>query len=97
MMAEFVDTHCHLNSETLYQKIGQVLKEARDAGVTLFIVPGYDLATSKLALEISHEYEEVYAAVGFHPTEIKNYGDAEYEWLEVAAKDPKVVAIGEIE
>ena len=92
----FVDTHCHLNSDALFVKMDQVLQEARAVGVELIIVPGFDLDTSKKAIAISHQYDGVYAAVGFHPTEIKNYGEDEYNWLEEAAKDPKVVAIGEI-
>ena len=92
----FVDTHCHLNHEDLYQNIDLVLKEAKDNGVELLIVPGYDLASSKKAIEIAHQYDGVYAAVGFHPTEIKNYTDAEYNWLAEAAIDEKVVGIGEI-
>ena len=92
----FVDTHCHLNSDALLDKRDQVLQEARDVGVELIIVPGFDLETSKKAIAISHQYEGVYAAVGFHPTEIKNYGEDEYNWLKDAVQDPKVVAVGEI-
>ena len=95
-MKGFVDTHCHLNNDTLYEKRELILQEAKDAGVDLIIVPGYDLATSKLAIELAHTYERVYAAIGFHPTEIRGYGDAEYNWLEEAARDAKVVGIGEI-
>lgn len=92
----FVDTHCHLNSEQLYKIKEKVISDAKNVDVRLFIVPGYDLQTSKLAIELAEQYDNVYAAVGFHPTEIKNYKDAEYEWLENVAKHPKVVAIGEI-
>lgn len=92
----FVDTHCHLNSEQLYKDYDNVKKEAEKEGVQLFIVPGFDLESSKLALKLAHEYENVYAAIGFHPTEIKHYSDLEYKWLEDNMKDDKVVALGEI-
>lgn len=92
----FVDTHCHLNSEQLYKDYDNVKKEAEKEGVRLFIVPGFDLESSKLALKLAHEYENVYAAIGFHPTEIKHYSDLEYKWLEDNIKDDKVVALGEI-
>ena len=92
----FIDTHCHLNSDQLYKIKEKVITDAKNVDVRLFIVPGYDLHTSKLAIELAEKYDNVYAAVGFHPTEIKNYKDAEYEWLENAAKHSKVVAIGEI-
>jgi len=92
----FIDTHCHLNNETLYKIRHEIIKEASDVNVKLFIVPGYDLNTSKLAIKLAEEFDNVYAAVGFHPTEIKDYSDKEYSWLEEACKHPKVVAVGEI-
>ena len=91
-----IDTHCHLNNDTLYKIRKDIIKEASDVNVKLFIVPGYDLNTSKLAIKLAEEFDNVYAAVGFHPTEIKEYSDSEYEWLEEASKHSKVVAIGEI-
>lgn len=92
----YIDTHVHLNNSELYLKLEEVLAEARKEKVELFIVPGYDLETSKLALEIAERYPFVYATIGFHPTEIKNYTEVEYKWLEDNVNNPKVVAIGEV-
>ncbi len=91
-----IDTHVHLNNKDLYLKIDEVMLEAKYVGVEKFFVVGYDLETSKLAIEIASKHEECYAIIGFHPTEIKHYKDEEYKWLEENAKHPKVVAIGEI-
>lgn len=91
-----VDTHCHLNSHQLYKKYQEVKKAAEENNVKLFIVPGFDLETSKLAIKLAEEFGNVYAAIGFHPTEIKNYGEYEYNWLEKNITHPKVVALGEI-
>ena len=91
-----IDTHVHLNNKDLYPKIDEVMLEAKRVGVKKFFVVGYDLETSKLAIEIASKHEECYAIIGFHPTEIKHYKDEEYKWLEENAKHPKVVAIGEI-
>lgn len=92
----FVDTHSHLNSPALYQKLEEVIKEAKSNDVNLLIVPGYDLETSKIALKLAKKYEFIYAAIGFHPTEIKDYTDTEYKWLEDNISNEKVVALGEI-
>lgn len=90
-----IDTHVHLNSKELYPKIEQVIEESKRQGVGKWIVVGYDLETSKLAIEISEKYSDCYAAIGFHPTEIKEYTEHEYQWLEQHLPHPKVVAIGE--
>lgn len=92
----FIDTHVHLNDDTLYEKIGKVLEESIANKVTKWIVVGFDFESSKRALEIARRYDNVFAAIGFHPTEIEGYGDDEYNWLETNAKNEKVVAIGEI-
>lgn len=92
----FIDTHVHLNNKDLYNKINEVIEEAKNVGVEKFFVVGYDLKTSKLALKIAKEYNNCYAIIGFHPTEIKNYTDEHYNWLKENAKSDLVVAIGEI-
>lgn len=91
-----IDTHVHLNSNELYVHLDEVINEAIANNVKKFIVVGYDLNTSKLAIELANKYEFCFASIGFHPTEIKDYSDEEYEWLEQNASHPKVIAIGEI-
>ena len=90
-----IDTHVHLNDEKLYETINDTIEEAVKNGVTKMIVVGYDLESSKRAIAIAHQYPECYAAIGFHPTEIKNYDQKEYQWLEDHCVDDRVVAIGE--
>ena len=91
-----IDTHVHLNNRDLYEKIDLVINEAKNVGVEKFFIVGYDLETSKLAIKIAKEYDNCFAIIGFHPTEIKNYTDIEYNWLDENASDSSVVAIGEI-
>ena len=55
----FIDTHVHLNNPILYEKIDQVINEAKEAKVTEFIVVGYDLETSKKAIEIAEHMNAV--------------------------------------
>ena len=92
----FIDTHVHLNNKDLNLKLEEVLKEAYENKVDKFIVVGYDKETSKLAIELAHKINNCYASVGYHPTEIKDYCDEDYNELEHMAKDEKVVAIGEV-
>ena len=92
----FVDTHVHLNDRRLYENLEEVIVEANDAGVGLMVCIGYDKVSSQLALEIAKKYPGVYAALGFHPSDIKGITDEDYQWLEEKAEHEKVVAIGEI-
>ena len=92
----YVDTHVHLNDETLKKHLDEVIKDAFLNNVKKMFVVGWDLESSKEALELANKYDWCYAIIGFHPCNIKGYGDEEYAWLEQAAKDNRVVAIGEI-
>jgi len=91
-----IDTHVHLNHQDLYAKLDEVINEAIKENVKKFIIVGYDIETSKRALEIASKYDNCYCALGFHPTEIKGYTENEYSWLDKASQSKKVVAIGEI-
>lgn len=90
------DTHCHLNHPDLYKDIENVINRAKEAGVTLFLVVGYDKETSLLAIEIAHKYPFIYAAIGYHPTEIENLSEEDFEEVMNHLDDEKVVALGEI-
>ena len=91
-----IDTHCHLDLPQFDADRGAVITRARAAGVEWIIVPGIDLASSRQAVALAENHEEVYAAVGVHPNSAAGLGANELEELRELARSPKVVAIGEI-
>ena len=90
------DTHCHLNSEELYNNIDEVIASAKVVGVDKFLVVGWDIKSSYLTIELANKYPEIYAAIGVHPTDIDGVSDEDFDKLMTHVNDPKVVAIGEI-
>ena len=90
------DTHCHLNSEELLERLEEVLENAKKVGVDKFLVVGCDKESSFKAVELAHQYEGIYAAIGFHPTDIDGVSEEDYLETMALVNDPKVVAIGEI-
>ena len=90
------DTHCHLNSEELYPRIDEIIEDAKKTGVQKFLVVGYDKKTSLLAVKIAKKYDCCYAAIGFHPTEIFDLSEKDYQMVMKHINNPKVVAVGEI-
>jgi len=88
------DSHCHLY---MAENPGGWLERARAISVTRLLVPGTTLEDSERAVSIAQEHEGVFAAVGVHPHEAKDFDAAhDGEQLEELAKQPKVVAIGEV-
>ncbi len=90
------DTHCHLNHEDLYNNIDEIIFNADKYNVKKFMVVGYDVETSVLALQIAKKYKQCYASIGIHPTEIdKIEPDKLYDFL-CLSNNKEVKAIGEI-
>ncbi|MDB4993437.1 MAG: putative deoxyribonuclease YcfH [Myxococcaceae bacterium] len=99
-----VDSHCHLDAKYFPPDgptggADAVLERATAAGVKGFVVVGVggDLSTARRAVEIAHERPaSIAAAVGVHPHDASTLDDAAYAELDVLARDPAVVAVGEI-
>ncbi|MCC6298976.1 MAG: TatD family hydrolase [Anaerolineales bacterium] len=90
------DTHCHLYLEQFAGDIDEVIQRATDAGVEKMLVPGMDLQTSHEAVRLAETRPNVFAAVGFHPTDMQKFNVKDFEEICKLAEHPKVVAIGEI-
>lgn len=91
----YFDTHVHLNSEK-YENIDLIVENAIKNGVSKMIVVGYDIETSQKALEIASNFDFIYAAVGIHPSEVKNAKISDLDAIEAMLNNTKVVAVGEI-
>jgi len=92
----FIDTHSHLFFENFKEDIDDVIVRAKKNGVDFIIVPATDIKTAEKAIELAEKYEQVYATVGVHPHDTKEWNDSLLLEIEELAKHPKVVAIGEI-
>lgn len=90
------DTHAHLQDRKLRGDIDSILQRAREAGVEKITCVGYDLPSSREAVLLARKYKQIYAAVGVHPHDAKTLTPEVLNNLRDLAKDPKVVAIGEI-
>ena len=94
-MGEAVDTHTHLNHPRLHRRLPEVLERARGAGVVGMVVVGYDMESSRLAVEIAGACPGTWAAVGVHPHDAKTFDREMMEALRALAANRRVVAVGE--
>jgi TatD DNase family protein len=90
-----IDTHAHLMDTAFDPDRASVLVRARDAGVAAMILVGYDLATSRAAVELARATPRTWAAVGIHPNSAADSSDADFAAVAELARAPEVVAIGE--
>ena len=97
---EFFDSHSHYNDEKFDEDREQILEEIYKAGVTKVIVAGYDINSSKKAVDLSKKYKYIYAICGISPNDIaetENEIKQQIEQIEKIAQSTKIVGIGEIE
>jgi len=92
---ELIDTHCHLTFEQLAGDVEQILQRSRAAGVTGWITVGTDTQQNRKAVELADKFENMYAAVGFHPHDAKDLTSRTLTELKKLAQNENVVAIGE--
>lgn len=90
------NTHCHLNFESFDMDRPAVVARAQATGITRILNPGVDLPSSQSAVLVAGAFELVYAAVGVHPNDAETWSQSSLADLKTLARQPKVVAIGEI-
>lgn len=90
---KYIDIHSHLGFEDYGEDKAKVIENMRTAEVGTIAV-GADLETSREAVKVATENENVWACIGMHPTHRPEeiFDERDYEEL---VKNPKVVAIGE--
>ena len=91
----YFDTHAHLDLDPLRDMEADVVRRAREAGVSRIVTIGIDPESGERALEIAHRHAGVYAAVGLHPHDAAACSDAAIERLDHLSRCDKVVGIGE--
>ena len=90
-----VDTHAHLMDPAFSTDLEDVVARAHAAGVTAMVLVGYDLATSRAAVELARAVPGMRAAVGIHPNSANQATSDDFAAIQELAAAPEVVAIGE--
>ncbi len=90
-----VDSHCHLQAEAFAADRDAVIAAARAAGVERLLVPGWDLESSRAALELTDADSGLDAAAGIHPHAAATSSPDDWRTIQALARDPRIVAIGE--
>lgn len=99
VLAPLFDTHAHLDDERFTYDGGQeaLIASLPAAGVRLCTCVGSDMRTSAQVVELARRYAFLYAAVGVHPHEAKDFHEEDVAALtRYLTQEPKVRALGEI-
>jgi len=91
----FVDIHAHIDQHDPAELPG-IVARARAAGVGAIFVAGTTVAASRRCVAIAHEFPELYAGVGVHPTDlVAELTEADLDALSGMVDDERVVVLSE--
>ncbi|MDU7339062.1 MAG: TatD family hydrolase [Clostridium sp.] len=90
------DSHAHYDDEAFAGDRDELLHRLPEQGICNIVSMGADYDGCRGALELASRYTYIYAAVGIHPENVAGLPADYLSQLEEWAKNPKVVAIGEI-
>ena len=83
---EFFDTHAHYNDEKFDEDREQIIQETYKSGISKFVVAGYNIESSKKAIELSNKYEFMYSICGISPNDIPQSEEKLWKDIEEISK-----------
>jgi TatD DNase family protein len=94
----YIDSHAHLEGPRFDADRAEVINRARAAGLERIVAIGSGTGPGTLdcAIKIAEQHDWIFATLGIHPHEAKLAGDADFVEMEQLARNPRVIAWGEI-
>ncbi len=96
MYNNIFDSHAHYTDKAFNDDRQNMLGSLKESGICGVINCGADIESSVFSIELSDEYDYIYAACGIHPEEADKVAENYIEILRKLAQNKKCVAIGEI-
>lgn len=92
-----IDIHAHYDDDAFNEDRNELLTSLfNEKGVSAIINAGCNLISSLYSVTLAEKYEGVYAAVGYHPSDVDAFNENDFEVIKSLLSHPKVVAVGEI-
>lgn len=94
-MIQFIDSHAHLSSLQLWPEIDEILKRAKEAGISSIINICTDPDTLENGLALSKKYPWIHNAAATTPHDVEKEGALYFSQMEAHAKSGFLAAVGE--
>ena len=92
----FIDSHVHLDDDRFDIDRQEVIESLYADGVDAVISCADSMASSRRVIELAGKYSNVFAAIGIHPHNAKNFIFEDVAVLDEMLTDKNIVAVGEI-
>jgi TatD DNase family protein len=94
-VAEWIDTHAHLDDGRFAADLPEVLARARAAGVVQVVAVATTAPSSAASLALAGRHGELFATAGLHPNEVMQAGPGAWDEVVALAGREQVVGVGE--
>lgn len=95
MVNFLIDTHSHIDMPDFESDLDSIINNAINADVKKIVIPSVDVNSFEKVINLSNKYDEIYCALGIHPSEAQKAKDEDFEKIMELSEYKKVVAIGE--
>lgn len=90
----YIDTHFHIENK---EEVLNIIEEAKKNNVGILILSGCDKKSIADTIELINKYNNIYATIGFHPSETDKINDDDLFLLEEQIiGNEKIIGVGEI-
>lgn len=90
------DTHSHYDDRRFDGTREELVESLFERGISGIIHAATSIESSLYGIEAASKWERYYTSVGMHPSDLEYAPEGWFERISELAKNPKVVAIGEI-
>jgi len=90
-----IDSHCHLNFESLSKDISNIVKRCYENDVTHLLSINTRPKDFKSHLDLIKDYKNIYISYGIHPEDIDYESKLSFIEIEKVIENHKLIAFGE--
>lgn len=92
-----IDIHAHYDDSAFDTDRDELLKSLfAKKGISAIINAGCNIETCEFSISLAEKYKNLYAVVGFHPSDAHLMTNDDFDKIKEMLSHPKVVGIGEI-
>ena len=91
-----IDSHLHLDDDKLRGSADEIIRGLNQHNIEFVINNSCNFQSMLDGVKLADKYEDVYATVGMHPHDSKDFNHEFVAAMTQLATNPKVVAVGEI-
>lgn len=97
MVYKLTDTHCHITCDDLFERIDDVLRNAKEHHVGRMMIVCTSFKEFERARELKKKDPNLFdIALGFHPNDLYKFNEKDYVRLESLLQHKELAALGEI-